>query len=235
MLSNSPEVTEDSHWVSISDLMTALMVIFMFIAINYIMQVVELKYVEEDIYNALKTEFEEEIYDGQIQLGPDGTIRFNSSKDVLFDVNSSELRWSFKKQLNDFIPRYWKIINSEKYIDYIKEIRIEGHSDTQPPATGEDSYTYNLFLSSERANEVLLFLRKHPSFKNASKKERDKIEFLFTSIGFSYSRSINKEGEYTFTSKDKVVDNRLSRRVEFRIITSSGGLLNSIDSLNKEE
>lgn len=232
--SNYHEGTEDSHWMSISDLMTALMVIFMFIAINYIMQVVELKYVEEDIYNALRNEFEEEIEKGEIQLGPDGTIRFNSSRDILFDVNSPKLTWSFKKKLNSFIPRYWDVIKSEKYIDFIKEIRIEGHSDTQPPVTGEDSYSFNLFLSSERANEVLLFLRKHPSFKNAPKEEKDKIEFLFTSIGFSYSRALNEDRAYTYLSDNKKVDNRLSRRVEFRIITSSGSLLNEIDSLNEE-
>ncbi|WWC84206.1 hypothetical protein PIECOFPK_01939 [Mycovorax composti] len=33
--------TDDSNWISISDMMSALMVIFMFIAINYIMQVIE--------------------------------------------------------------------------------------------------------------------------------------------------------------------------------------------------
>ena len=55
---------QDSYWISFSDIMTGLMVIFMFIAINYIVQIIEHKFVEQDIYNALqinlKTELKEE-------------------------------------------------------------------------------------------------------------------------------------------------------------------------------
>jgi hypothetical protein len=67
--------TDDSNWISIADMMTALMVIFMFIAINYIMQVVEHTFVQDEIYNKLQQVFNEEIEKHEIELGPDGTIR----------------------------------------------------------------------------------------------------------------------------------------------------------------
>lgn len=219
---------DDSNWISIADMMTALMIIFMFIAINYIIQIIEYKYVEEEIYNSLQTEFNKEIEEGDIELGPDGTIRFKTEDYNLFEINSFELTSYFKQELKDFMPRYWKILNSEDYLSYIKEIRIEGHSDTQPPVTGEDSYTFNLTLSSKRANQVLSFLRKQPSYKNASLDEKRRMDFLFTSIGFSYARALNDEKKYIYLDSNKVVNNDLSRRVEFRIITSNERLVEKI-------
>ncbi|MCB0476089.1 MAG: OmpA family protein, partial [Flavobacteriaceae bacterium] len=175
----------DSNWISIADMMTALMIIFMFIAVNYIVQIVEYKFIEEDIYNSLQAEFEKEIENENIELGPDGTIRFKTGSSNLFENNQYRLTSEFENVLQDFIPRYWGIINSDKYLDYIKEIRIEGHSDTQPPNNGEDSYLYNLKLSSRRANAVLAFLREQPSYKDVSSEEKERMDFLFTSIGFS--------------------------------------------------
>lgn len=219
---------DESNWISVADMMTALMIIFMFIAINYILQIIEYKYVEEEIYNSLQSEFNEEIKDGDIELGPDGTIRFKTDEFNLFKPNSYRLTDYFQKELKEFIPRYWKILNSEKYLDYIKEIRIEGHSDTQPPNNGEDSYTYNLKLSSKRANKVLSFLREQESYQKASKAEKNRMDFLFTSIGFSYARALNDDKKYIHLDSNKIVNNDISRRVEFRIVTSNEKLVEKI-------
>ena len=200
----------------------------MFIAINYIVQIVEYKFVEEDIYNALQIEFTKELENGHIELGPDGTIRFKTNDSNLFQINQYRLTNAFEKALEDFIPRYWGIINSEKYLDYIKEIRIEGHSDTQPPSNGEDSYLYNLKLSSSRANAVLGFLREQVSYQNASEEEKERMDFLFTSIGFSYARALNDDKKYIHLDTNKIANNKFSRRVEFRIITSNEKLIEKI-------
>ena len=225
----------DSNWISIADMMTALMIIFMFIAINYIMQIIEYKFIEEDIYNALKAEFSKELVEGKIELGPDGTIRFKTDNSNLFESNQYYLTKEFKEYLTAFMPRYWEIINSKKYLDYIKEIRIEGHSDTDPPNTGEDSYLYNLKLSSRRANQVLEFIRERPSYVNATPKEKARMDFLFTSIGFSYARALNDQNQYVHLDTNKVVNNQLSRRVEFRIITSNEKLIEKIYERQQSE
>lgn len=222
------KVQDESNWISIADMMTALMIIFMFIAINYIVQIIEYKYVEEEIYNSLQSEFNEEIKNEDIELGPDGTIRFRTDSFNLFETNKYYLTEYFETELRDFIPRYWSILNDEKYLDFIKEIRIEGHSDTQPPKNGEDSYTYNLKLSSKRANAVLSFLRTQPSYQNASLEEKGRMDFLFTSIGFSYARALNNNKNYVHLDSNKIVNNDISRRVEFRIITSNEKLVEKI-------
>ncbi|MEQ8531167.1 MAG: hypothetical protein RIB86_04925, partial [Imperialibacter sp.] len=115
---------DDSNWISISDMMTGLMVVFMFIAINYIMQVIEYKFVEQDVYNALLEEFKDEIEEQEIQLSPDGTVTFNPEDKVLFRTGSNLLTSDFHQILEDFIPRYLETITTYGNLDYIKEIRI---------------------------------------------------------------------------------------------------------------
>lgn len=226
---------EESNWISVADLMTALMVIFMFIAINYILQVIDHTFVQEEIYNKLEQVFEKEISEQKIELGPDGTIRFKAEPGKnLFDPNKSEVTEEFQLALDNFIPKYWNVLTSDTaYIKYIKEIRIEGHTDTVPPyGSNINSYIYNLNLSSRRAASVLDYLRQHPVYAEAKKTEQQRMDFLFTSIGFSFSRALNSNKQYVYLADDKKVNNEISRRVEFRIVTSNEEL---IDAISKQD
>lgn len=219
---------EDSNWISISDMMTGLMVIFMFIAVNYILQVIEYKFVEKDVYNALLVEFTSEINNKDIQLGPDGSITFNPENKILFNTGSSIINRDFDIILDKFFPRYLKVITKDEYIDYIKEIRIEGHTDTVAPKSGEESYSYNLRLSSLRAQSVLNKLRNSQEYLSLDQRVKDRLQFLFTANGLSYSRALNAAGELSYSSLEKQIDNDRSRRVEFRVITSNEKLVNDI-------
>lgn len=222
--------SEETNWLSIADMMTALMVIFMFIAINYIIQVIEHTFVQEDIYNKLEQTFAEDLKENTIELGPDGAIRFNIDKEQkLFKTGQPYPTENFKKILEDFIPQYWSVITSDTlYLNYIKEIRIEGHADAMPYykstdniKTPEKSYLNNLELSQQRAANVLKFLREQPVYSDANKNEKERMDFLFTSIGFSYARTLNKNGNYVYLDSLDITDNQKSRRVEFRIVTSN--------------
>jgi outer membrane protein OmpA-like peptidoglycan-associated protein len=214
---------QESNWISFSDLMTGLMIIFMFIALNYIIQIIEHKFVEKDIYNAILEEFEKEIERKEIELAPDGTVRFNTEErnQELFHPGQPYFTRDFEKLLNTFVPRYLQIVSSEKYINFIKEIRIEGHADAFPPKNGMDSYTYNLSLSSARAQKVLLFVRKQDAYKSLPLETKERLDFLFTANGLSFSRSLNSQKELTYLSKDKAINPDLSRRVEFKVVTSN--------------
>jgi outer membrane protein OmpA-like peptidoglycan-associated protein len=224
------KVSQESNWISFSDLMTGLMIIFMFIALNYIIQVIEYKFIEEEIYNKLSKEFVKEIEEGQIELGNDGAVKFPSSSDdiMYFESGNQRITKDFGNILNDFVPRYLDIVSDSNYIDYIKELRIEGHTDIIPPRSGEDSYTYNLRLSSFRAQSVLHYVRNHKAFVTLDKNVRERLEFLFTANGLSYSRALNKNKEIAYLSENDTIDNDHSRRVEFRIITSNESLIEHI-------
>jgi len=225
---------QDSIWISLSDLMTALMMIFMFIAINYMIQFVEYQFIEKNIYNKYEDILEKEIESGLIQLGPNGEVSFTDMRqsNELFTVNKSEPTEFFKERLSEFLPQYWKIISDSNYIDYIEEIRIEGHADSKPftGSTKEESYLRNLKLSQERARNILKFMRTLPFYLDADSSEKNQMDFKFAAIGFSSSRVINKAGEYVYDSStfDKNIDDDLSRRVVFRLRTSNPELVEKI-------
>lgn len=223
------KITDNSYWISIADLMTGLMVVFLFIAINYVIQAFQYRYVQDDIYNTLLVEFEDEIASNQIQIAPDGTVRFNTNDDrLLFELGEYALTNEIENTLDWFIPRYMEIVSDSRYLDYIKEIRIEGHTDTVPPKSGEDSYTFNLRLSSLRAIEVLGFVRNSESYQQLASDTKDRFDFLLTATGMSFSKALNSQDEYVYESDNKNIDLEVSRRVEFRVVTSSEGLMEEI-------
>ena len=102
-------------WLSVSDLMTGLMVIFLFVAIAYISRVqknqsVLTDYVEtkNELHNKLVKEFEGDTLKWQMTIGKDLTMKFKEPT-VLFATGSSELTPRFKEILEEFLPRYFNI------------------------------------------------------------------------------------------------------------------------------
>lgn len=236
----------DSNWISFSDLMTGLMVVFMFIAISYIIRVYEYEYVSTEIYNSIKKDFSEEIKEKEIDLSNDGTVRFNTKRkgEDLFKSGGDRLSPKFKNLLNNFIPRYLNIVTDSSYLDNIKEIRIEGHADNSNFTSCTNlrkkerelcNYKMNLELSSRRAQKVLIFLKDHKSYKALPTETKMRLDFLFTANGMSFSRTLNEKKELSYLSIDKKVSMSQSRRVEFRVVTSSEKLIQEGQNLNSDE
>ncbi len=92
---NSAAVGEESHWIPLSDLMTGLMVIFLLIAVSYMMQVeadaariknvaVAYSEIKDALFEDLDREFRLDLPKWKAQLlKTDLTIRF-SEPEVLF-------------------------------------------------------------------------------------------------------------------------------------------------------
>ena len=76
----------------------------------------------------------------------------------------ADLKPRFKQILQDFFPRYVKIITSPKYKSSIQEIRIEGHTSSDwNGATGTDeAYFQNMQLSQDRTRTTLRFVLTLP-------------------------------------------------------------------------
>ena len=137
-------------------------------------------------------------------------IRFEEPE-VLFGIGSSELSQRFQLILDDFFPRYVKIISSEKYMNNIEEIRIEGHTSSEwNGGTQEiEAYFHNMRLSQNRTRSVLMYclnLINVPETMAWAKK-------YITANGLSSSRLI--------LNFDGVEDKLKSRRVEFRTKTNA--------------
>jgi outer membrane protein OmpA-like peptidoglycan-associated protein len=131
------QVPEQTHWIPLADLMTGLMMVFLLIAITYMVKVEASQHIREiailyermkvELYDDLKKEFERDLPKWGAELDRDSTIRFKEP-DVLFAIGSSDLKNNFKSILDDFFPRYVHILDSDKYRDAVEEIRIEGHT-----------------------------------------------------------------------------------------------------------
>ncbi len=209
-------------WISISDLMAGLMMIFLFIAISYMnsLQIrakqikkiaVAYQELQNDLYIDLYKEFKDDLSDWKAEIDRETlSVRFHEP-DVLFRQGSSDVTVRFQDILCDFFPRYIKIMNSAKYQNCIEEIRIEGHTSSEwtKKINDENAYIHNMRLSQNRTRSVLklcLSLIRDEGIKDWAKH-------YITANGLSSSRLIlTPEG-----SEDK----EKSRRVEFRTKTAA--------------
>lgn len=228
----------DNNWVSFSDIMTVLMIIFLFISISYMMQVKkaqtqrdeifeEFKATKEELYSELNSVFKEDFEKWEVQLDKDLSIKF-TNPDVLFQSGRTNIRPYFSEILNKFLPKYFDVILQDKYKDKISEIRVEGHTDDVPsPRYDRDPYIANTLLSQKRSSEVIKHFRKMEYFKKLPSKKVVLLEYLLTANGLSYGRTVDDDGNLTIIT-NKPVNKEKSRRVEFRIITTSDKLIDKV-------
>jgi outer membrane protein OmpA-like peptidoglycan-associated protein len=230
---------QTSNWISLSDMMTGLMLIFLLIAVLTISQVVaqekerqqmitEYDLSKEEIYSDLEKAFGGKKDDWGIEIARDLSIKFQNP-DLLFDSDDSNLKDNYKQILEDFIPRYLAIVNKEEYKDRIREVRIEGHTAEVSPA--HPTYMSTISLSQNRANSVLAFMLENPYYLSLGESDKAKLLFWFTANGLGKGRTLDFTGEYTFKSGQTISQN--SRRVEFRIVTTSEELIEEIISKQK--
>jgi flagellar motor protein MotB len=225
----------DENYIAFSDIMTCLMIIFLFIAISYIMEVFSSTFVKDKMYNTISEEMIEDLDSVNAKLGKDLSIRFfsnsNSGRDTLFRTGDNRMTDEFRKRLDLVWPKYQKIITKDSFLNYIGEIRIEGHTDTMPPKNSSlSSYEFNLNLSSLRAQDVLNYIRGMPCYVSLDSAKRKRLDFLMTANGMSYSRILNDSSELVYLSENKRIDPEKSRRVEFRIVSTNEKLIQKLTS-----
>jgi len=105
--------------------------------------------------------------------------------------------------------------------NHISEIRIEGHTDPTPfPTLASDPYIANVILSQRRSLSVLQYFRTMPTFQKYTSEQQRMLEYWFTANGLSYGRTLDSQNQLTYDSGNSI-DYEKSRRVEFRIITTS--------------
>ena len=234
---------KDSFWIPYADLMTVLMVIFLFISLAYMGLVQfqkkeqdkifeEYKLTKENLLKELQQTFEQDKKRWNLELDDDLSIKFTNPQ-VLFDEGKSDVTPTFQKILKEFLPKYLSVVMQDKYKDKIAEIRIEGHTNTKPINRTNDPYIDNMELSQNRARNVLGFLRQQNCFLQLETTKKDRLQYWLTANGLSYGRTIDTNSNLTFNSNTTTDPNK-SRRVEFRIVTTSEVLVDKvIEQLNK--
>ncbi|MDZ7848658.1 MAG: OmpA family protein [Owenweeksia sp.] len=212
----------ESQWLPISDLMSVLMMVFLLIAVSYMLKVyLEKEKIEEvavtynklqnELYDDLNSEFKEDLKRWNAEIDKTSlSVRFKSPE-ILFDMGSANLKPDFKTILADFFPRFIAILHKEEYRNDIDEIRIEGHTSSywRAETTEDQAYIYNMELSQNRTRNVLDYVLRNEADKVLIKW----IRLNVTANGLCSSKLIFNE--------DGTQNRELSRRVEFRVKTNA--------------
>ena len=219
-LNSISAIEEEDHWISVSDLMAGLMMVFLFISIA----LMRVAFIERDkikevavayqqnqvnIYNALVDEFQADLDKWGAEIDQE-TLSFEfQSPDVLFSTGRIDLNQNFREILNDFFPRYLLIL--KKYEESINEVRIEGHTSSiwNNSTDLNEAYFNNMALSQGRTRSVLNYVYNIPEVEIY----QDWIKKYIAAVGLSSSQLI--------INTDGSEDRERSRRVSFRSITNA--------------
>ena len=175
----------------------------------------------QNLYLALEREFEQDLQKWNALLDRETlSVRFREPT-VLFAQGKAEVQIDFKEILDDFFPRYIRILKRPEYVNAIAEIRIEGHTSSEwsEDINPEEAYIFNMELSQDRTRSVLQYVLQIPTIQES----RNWLQQQLTANGLSSSKLIKHLGG--------IENSEESRRVEFRVRTNAEKQLEKIKEL----
>ncbi len=146
-----------------------------------------------------------------------GAIALES--DVLFPVNSYILADAGKQRIDAFLPVYLSVLFSDQYKDYIAEVIIEGHTDS------DGGYLSNLMLSQQRALSVAAYVLAD-DYHAINGNQRGMLRQRATVNGRSYVDRIMVNG---------VEDKDASRRVVFKFRLTDEEMIAQLQAILENE
>lgn len=216
---------QEDQWISISDMMAGLMMIFLIIAIINLQKlqskVDEFNILQDDIYDDLYAEFKDDLENWSAKINKDTlTISFREPK-IQFDTGKSFVKEEFKLILSNFFPRYLNVLKN--YNQEIEEIRIEGHTSSswENALNVDEAYLNNMSLSQDRSKQVLIY-----SLGLNLDENKNWAKNLIIANGLSSSNLL-------FRENSNIEDAIRSQRTEFRVKVDSTSVLRAIKKRNE--
>ena len=142
-----------------------------------------------------------------------GDIMLDSA--VFFDTNSNVIKDTGMALLSRFLPVYLGVLMRPEYVDYVGEIIIEGHTDS------DGTYLANLKLSQNRALSVAEYC-----LNSLSGRQAELFKELLTAKGRSFSDLIY----YADGTENK----EASRRVEFKFRLKDSEMIDEMNAILSE-
>lgn len=207
--------SDDEQWISVSDMMAGLMMIFLFISIIYIENISkyfsEVSDISDEICADLKHEFQKEAEQWNMSICESGLL-ISFENDSNFELNSAAISPEFSSVLSTFYPRLMVVVY--KYKNSVSELRIEGHTDSSVRSFDSklSGYLYNTQLSQNRSLNVMEYALNLPSILG----NREYLEWSYENVTAHGMSSSNR-----ILDDSGIENNMASRRVEFRLRTKA--------------
>ncbi len=223
----SNDGNENVFWVTMSDLLLGLVVVFLVLFVFAITGFTQNKINEKETQYEVTEKIAQELQKNNIKVDVDkfsGTIKISDLE--LFELNSWELSPKGKAFMSKFVPVYLDSIMKDKQVrDGISQIVIEGHTDSQTFAGAksvEEKYYKNMDLSLKRASSVAQYI-VYSNYKGKDLYEKDLFK-LFVVSGKGPSEPVIVNGKEDFAK---------SRRVELKLMFKDKSILDSIKKADK--
>lgn len=219
----SPRGEDGAEWVSVSDLMSGLMLVFLCVAVLYLRKQEEIareyQQVQAELAEAMKEEFSaEELRRWGAELDQSGLVVRFVDQENQFEGGEARLSRDFQAILDEFFPQFIAVLGREGIQEHVVEVRIEGHTSPEfyrggRPLPERDAYLANMALSQDRALGVLAFVIQLDGVDAAWEGWLGRV---LRANGLSSSVPPDaraSESPDAFTAR--------SRRVEFRVVTDA--------------
>lgn len=191
--------SEEDAWISVSDVMSVLMVVFLFISIALL--ITTSRIAEAEIKSQKKIEQIKE--DIKKELKGVGHVVYTNGTDVKIDLdikyksNESRLSKRHMKTMED-LTRRLGIVN-QKYSAKLHRIRIEGHTSSifrNTKKCCDSAFLCNMDLSQDRAYNILRYIVKNSHSSALNRK--------LIAVGKSSSELIFKDGNEDVQASQRV-------------------------------
>lgn len=216
LTNSNNEVQENVFWITMTDLLLGLAVIFIVLFVLAMTGFTQAKLQEQHLKSEVAKDLAQELNSKNIYAQVDlssGIVKLSDLQ--LFELGSYQLSNDGKAFLNKFIPIYLNAVYSNpKIADKVVNIVIQGHTDSQSFAgvSSKDlQFIKNMELSTQRANEVAKYIFYTPYNKAYSAK----LHKMLVVEGKSFSQPVLVNGKEDY---DK------SRRVELQLVVKNSNL-----------
>lgn len=175
------------------------------------------------LYKRLVKKFSNDTLKWKMTIGEDLSITFDDSS-RLFEHSQCDLTPEFKGILDEFFPKFLDILQDDKFLQHIKEIRIESRIDNVAcPQLDADLNITNAMMSQKRVLSVLKYLYSKSSYGTSPEILQKIFGNSTTCNGIFYSRLfVNEEDIAPVEEGDNLGD---SSQIGFRIVTNAEEIL----------
>ena len=213
---------DNVFWVTMSDLLLGLVVVFLVLFVFAITGFTQNKVNEQEKQYEVTEKIAKELEKNNIKVDVDkfsGRIKISDLE--LFALNSAELSPKGRAYMSKFVPVYLNTVMKDPEVrKNITRIIIEGHTDSQAFAgakSDEEKYFKNMDLSLKRASAVAQYI-VFSDFLGKHAYEKDLFKLL----------SVEGKGPSEPVIVNGKEDYAKSRRVELKLMFKDKSVLDAI-------